>query len=440
MPKVSVLIPIYNVEKYLRQCMDSVCAQTLQDIEIICINDGSTDSSPGILAEYAKNDSRIVVINKENTGYGHSMNVGLGAAHGEYIGIVESDDFAELDMFEVLYHAAKENDAEIVKSNYWEYRDGLDTQKIEFMTEFADGKLFAPYKRWSVFKRRAAIWAAIYKRDFLESNGICFNETPGASYQDTAFNLKVLACSERMLAVRDAFIHYRQNNAGSSSANQEKVYFVCGEFETFWDFLSKKPEVLDRIKYIVPYYQYTVYRWNYRRIAQKFKWEFLQRASADFAELARRGWLKKQYWATADWERLDTLIMEPRSIYLDPFLAEQRREFHIAGFLSAIRDYPNRYIYGAGKIGQMTAEYLFAHNIDISGFVVSSSADNPSQVMGKPVLSIDAEAISDETAIFVVAVKEDDFCDVLTSLNQAGYMHFVLVNGEIKQMMTLKNA
>ena len=439
MPKVSVLIPVYNVEKYLRQCLDSVCNQTLQDIEIICINDGSTDSSTEILAEYAQNDSRIVVISKENSGYGNSMNVGLRAAHGDYIGIVESDDFAEPDMFELLYHAAKENDAEIVKSNYWEYRGDSDTRKIEFMTEFADGNVFVPYERWKIFKCRATIWSSIYKRTFLEEKKIFFHESPGASYQDTAFSLKTLACAKRMLAISDAFLHYRQDNGASSSGNHEKVYCVCEEFKVFWDYLKERSKLLNKIKFMIPHYQYIVYRWNYRRIAQKFKWEFLQRASADFAELARKGWLKKQYWDAADWKRLHTLILEPRDIYFDPFLAKQRQEFHIAGFLSAIRDYPNRYIYGAGKIGQMTAEYLFAHNIDISGFVVSSSADNPSQVMGKQVLSIDAEAISDETAIFVVAVKEDDFCDVLTSLNQAGYTHFVLVNGEIKQLMTLKN-
>ena len=95
MPKVSILIPIFNVEKYLRQCLDSAVNQTLKDIEIICINDGSTDSSLEILKEYAKVYNSIKIINKQNTGYGHSMNCGLKLAKGEYIGIIESDDFAD---------------------------------------------------------------------------------------------------------------------------------------------------------------------------------------------------------------------------------------------------------------------------------------------------------------------------------------------------------
>ena len=95
MPKVSVLVPIYTVEKYLRQCLDSLINQTLEDIEIICINDGSTDSSPEIIKEFQAKDVRIKVINKENSGYGASMNMGVDMATGEYIGIVESDDYAE---------------------------------------------------------------------------------------------------------------------------------------------------------------------------------------------------------------------------------------------------------------------------------------------------------------------------------------------------------
>ena len=121
MPKISVLIPIYNVEKYLRECLESLVNQTFQDIEFICINDGSTDSSLKILEEYAQKDSRIKIINKENSGYGASMNMGLDAASGEYIGIVESDDFVSSNMFEDLYNLAEKNNADIVKSDYYTY-------------------------------------------------------------------------------------------------------------------------------------------------------------------------------------------------------------------------------------------------------------------------------------------------------------------------------
>ena len=121
MAKVSVVVPIYNVEQYLRQCLDSVVNQTLKDIEIICVNDGSKDSSLDIIMEYVNKDTRVKVIDKPNSGYGHSMNCGFDMVTGEYIGIVESDDYAELDMFEKLYNCAKENDLDVCKSGFFYY-------------------------------------------------------------------------------------------------------------------------------------------------------------------------------------------------------------------------------------------------------------------------------------------------------------------------------
>ena len=119
MPKVSVIIPVYNVEKYLRECLDSVINQTLQDIEIILIDDGGKDNCPRIIDEYAKKDSRIVAIHKENGGYGQTCNVGLERAHGEYISIVEPDDYIDKNMYEDLYKLAKKNDTDIVKSDFY---------------------------------------------------------------------------------------------------------------------------------------------------------------------------------------------------------------------------------------------------------------------------------------------------------------------------------
>ncbi|MBS7046628.1 MAG: glycosyltransferase family 2 protein, partial [Eubacterium sp.] len=109
MPKISIIVPVCNVEKYLSKCLDSIVNQTLKEIEIICIDDGSTDDSGAILDSYSQKDSRIKVIHKKNSGYGNSMNVGMDCAEGEYIGIVESDDCILPEMYEELYKAAKES-------------------------------------------------------------------------------------------------------------------------------------------------------------------------------------------------------------------------------------------------------------------------------------------------------------------------------------------
>ena len=120
-PKVSIIVPTYNVEPYLRECLDSICRQTLKDIEIICVNDGSTDGSLAIINEYAERDSRIVVLDGPNGGYGKGMNRGLDRATGEYIGIVEPDDFIALTMYEDLYAIASEHDLDFVKADFYRF-------------------------------------------------------------------------------------------------------------------------------------------------------------------------------------------------------------------------------------------------------------------------------------------------------------------------------
>ena len=120
-PLVSVVIPVYNVEKYLERCLDSVVKQTLENIEIIVVNDGSKDNSLDIIKEFAAKDSRVKLIDKPNSGYGNSMNRGFDAALGEYIGIVESDDFIREDMFEKLYALTLNGSVDVVKGNFFDY-------------------------------------------------------------------------------------------------------------------------------------------------------------------------------------------------------------------------------------------------------------------------------------------------------------------------------
>ena len=134
MPKVSIIVPTYNVENYLRECMDSIVGQTLKDIEIICINDGSTDKSLEILKNYAAKDPRIIIVDKKNEGYGVGMNIGLERASGEYIGIVEPDDFVPANMYEDLYNAAKKNDLDFVKADFYRFTGNEEdgTRTLEY--------------------------------------------------------------------------------------------------------------------------------------------------------------------------------------------------------------------------------------------------------------------------------------------------------------------
>lgn len=130
-PKISIIIPVYNVEKYLPECLNSLVNQTFKDLEFICINDGSTDNSLEILNDYAKKDDRFIIISQRNQGQGTARNNGIKLANGEYIGFVDPDDWVEINAFEKLYNTAKENNTKILQFNYKEYSEKAGKFKLK---------------------------------------------------------------------------------------------------------------------------------------------------------------------------------------------------------------------------------------------------------------------------------------------------------------------
>ena len=292
--KVSICIPIYNVEKYLRECLDSIINQSLKEIEIICINDGSTDGSPEILDEYAQKDSRIKVINKENSGYGASMNRALDYATGEYIGIIESDDFAQIDMFENLYNIAKDNDAEIVKSDWYKYwsldkfvckGNNITPAKTGYITNFEEDN--------SILRINPSIWSGIYKKEFLDANNIRFLETPGASYQDLSFTFKLYTLAKRVILTDDAYLYYRQDNINSSVKAKNKIYCVYDEIEKF---MGEHPEFTENHRIQKEILKYNAYMSSVIRLSEELRPEFVKVFSEQFKKSYDSGMLNKEFF------------------------------------------------------------------------------------------------------------------------------------------------
>lgn len=218
MPKVSIVMPAYNVERYFRQCIESVINQTLEDIEIIPVDDGSPDNCGKIMDEYAAKDSRIKPIHQPNGGYGKAVNAGIEAATGEYVGIVETDDWIEPQMYEKLYNQAKKLDADMCKCDF-SYYYGNDRFKPchNMMTVAKEDELFTIKDCPELFLYHVSIWSAIYKRDYLNRNNIRVIETKSASYQDMPFMVEVLAKGAKITLVHDALLNYRTEEGMNSS-------------------------------------------------------------------------------------------------------------------------------------------------------------------------------------------------------------------------------
>lgn len=285
--KVSILVPCYNSEKYIKKCINSILCQTLNDIEIICINDGSTDNTLKILQSFEKNNSKIKIIDKKNSGYGASLNLGFSISKGEYIGIVESDDFIEKNMYESLYENAKKYDLDISRCCFNYYSD--EYIKEEHFDFIEKNKIFRPIDNLSIFFQMPSLWCSIYKRTFLKKNNIKFLETPGASYQDLSFCFKVYFWAQRYMQTNECLLNYRQTNDSSSVKSKGKVFCVNKEWEEIFKTVKKDTSLYNKVKNILPIIQLNNYRWNYIRIDKKYKSDFLKKWTSEWNYLNKNG-------------------------------------------------------------------------------------------------------------------------------------------------------
>jgi glycosyltransferase involved in cell wall biosynthesis len=204
-----------------------VVNQTLQDIEIICVNDGSPDNCGEILKEYAAKDNRITIIDKPNGGYGSACNAGLNKATGEYIAIVESDDFIAPSMYEKLYNLALKNDADIVKSLFFENIDNLHRKQIKPVKWYDrrarnDEKFTMPAQVFMIYDHpeflyfHPSVWSCIYRREFIENNNIRFVEAKGAGWTDNPFQVQTMCLAKRIFYTDEAFYYWRRLNITNS--------------------------------------------------------------------------------------------------------------------------------------------------------------------------------------------------------------------------------
>ena len=314
-PEVSLVIPCCNVERYVEQCVRSAMAQTLQNIEIICVNDGSTDSTLEVLQKLAVEDERIRIIDKPNSGYGNSMNVGFDAACGRYIGILESDDFIEPDMLQVHAELAEEHDLDVVKSNFYFYWSTPVERDVhcDLLQPEECGRVLRPRDERHIFYVKPSIWSALYRADFIRQHGIRFNETPGASYQDASFNFQVWLCAERVWFIRDAYLHYRQDNEKSSVNSPGKVYCVCDEYARMERILDEWPDAQEArtIRGVLVAMKYDTYMWNYERLAPELAQEFLDRFALEMREHVERGDIDKRAFREEKLYELKLLLEDP---------------------------------------------------------------------------------------------------------------------------------
>lgn len=315
-PKVSIILPVYNVAPYLRQSLDSIIAQTLADIEIICVDDGSTDDSGKILDEYKEKDNRITVIHKRNAGTGAARNDGLKIATGECIGFVDPDDWILPNMYERLYNILQDKELDIVMFTPDVFND--QTQKHEGFLYFQDSnfpkilddKIFNK-DDISPFSYPMCVWNKLYRKKLFDDNNIDFAE--GLDFEDHKVIFKSLFTAKRIYFIREKLYVYRHSRQGSILSDNDtrmfdhiKIYDIVenilketGNWEKFHlDFLRYKVHnILYYYTMIKPQYKDEYYKKMVKSLQNtqmsEEEFEILAKDYPDLKPIMGDSWVKK---------------------------------------------------------------------------------------------------------------------------------------------------
>ena len=289
---ISIVIPSLNVAKYMEECLESVTGQTLKEIEILCIDAGSTDGTLQIIERYASEDPRIRLVESDKKSYGYQVNMGIREARGQYIGIVEPDDYIDKAMYQNLYSHTGNDFPDFIKGGYTEFA-GLKGRKVyakagrSHLSDVFGKLLFFADAREKGILDINHIWSGIYRRDFFLEKNIRLNETAGASYQDISFSILVGLLADTGIYVNENDYFYRVDNENSSVKSSSKWRCVIDEYEYITKELIKREMYTSDTQKLVCLQKLVSYQWNALRLSEKEREKFLsaiQPELQDFSE------------------------------------------------------------------------------------------------------------------------------------------------------------
>lgn len=261
-PDVSIIIPVYNVDAYIEKCLNSIVVQTLKNIEIIVVDDGSTDKSREIIKQFELKDKRIKVIHQKNMGVSEARNNGLKIARGKYIGFVDSDDYIDQDMYESMYKEAIEKNSDIVVCNVNDIYENETKVSLSLEDEeiYLDQIGIESFMKDKYPKFGSAVWHKIFRRELIESNNIRFIDYSTVSSEDKLFNLECMLKSKTISCIKEAKYNYYVRRSGSiTSTKASKTNMVnrCkNTVEYVDDYLDRNNLDIDNYKYYLSYTEF----------------------------------------------------------------------------------------------------------------------------------------------------------------------------------------
>lgn len=373
--KVSVILPSLNVVAYIKECMESVMWQTLDEIEIISIDAGSTDGTWEVLCEYANHTDhkeRIRLIQTEVRSYGYQVNLGIREARGEYIAILETDDWVEPDMYRVLYDIAQKHSLDMIKADYEDFFITPNGKKLirqnRMWEKFPERyqKVYQPKEIQEIWWLDRNVWKGIYKKSFLINNEIYFNESQGAAYQDIGFMQMVLAHAQRVMYIDQSFYRYRVGREGASVNSLKGLQYAYQEMnrlinnEHFYGIKDNKKGFFTfmALSFLGEYTKLIAkldYDQNSYCIREYYPWfqNMLQEAIS-------KEWIQ--------WDYLEETIKKNISLLLedeDAYVANLREmDMPRRSFYEKIED-KRVYVFGAGRVGKRISEWMLRRGVEV---------------------------------------------------------------------------
>lgn len=393
--KVSVLIYVLNDKNHIEKCIHSVINQTLQNIEILVIDGGSTDGTLEIIEEISKTDTRIQIIHSA-PGVGRQFNTGLKAAKGEYIGICESDDYLLLDMYEKQYLIAHNYQLDVLRADAIHFFEDDNGKEIYFPVKLSkDDELYDHILDLTKDNRVLKLginsfWSGLYRRDFLLKEKIFMNETKGAAYQDTSFSFLSLIKAKRAMLSHDAFYCYRLDNPNSSVNHPKKITMLNDEY----CLLKKRLEeegVFNKYKEIYLSWKINGYLGFYDSLSRELRDQYEELMYYDILRELETGEFQKSELSGREKGVADKIRQSPLALH--QYLLQLYDELNwTKQRLEEIDSQKSIVIFGNGDMGRLVYQYLTYNKKNIVTYI-----DNNSELWEKAVADI--PVISPENAV-----------------------------------------
>ncbi len=417
-PKVTVIMPSLNVKPYIKECVKSVMNQTLKELEIICIDAGSTDGTYEVLQDFALRDQRIRLIHTDKKSYGYQINQGLQLASAEYIGIVETDDYIEPQMYERLFNIIDSEKVDYVKSEFDSFKV-LKSGKRVFSTFKSYGKSelynqkICPREFREVFLADSSIWRGIYRKSFLIEHGIKLSETSGAAYQDIGFVIQVIALAEKVIYVPESYYRYRLQRENSSSYSERALYNCYYEYSRLMTFIEKALKYKEN-KIMESYYirMASSFVSEYKKVligldfcidsenlSEPYKW-----FSEQLEHAIRSGFLTEDGVIQSVWRELQELLENEKSFAEKEYKRICKKEANDKKIIEELLE-KAVIIFGSGSWGKKALIWLEQFNIDIVAF-----CDNDQKIWGQtiadiPIYSLEQSVSEYPFAYYIIASK-----------------------------------